>query len=403
MLNDIFYKTFTNISKETYVYARNKTMAVMFTVIPFSYALFWEARRASRLMYAHQVRRLYSDNTYGLPYYGRTFGYETDYTIETGLKDGDIVLLGDDIKSKHILSAIFNCILKYLTMLNWDKIGIIMHRFGQAYVVELSGMGQIIWTRYHDRVYQTGAAGSVAIRRLQCTAAQRRAVVDAVRSVHIRTRRSPNYKWRTLIVEFGRGRWNKHLFKNLPEYFTSKFNCQAFAVQSCRAFDMLEDLINIFGEDLKKANSANIERAKQILDRLIFNELETFNNERKIKFIEKSVTYRAGRMLHDWMPNWLTPPGFVAAIYQIAGVLPLFPPPQFYTMADFIVMQGLVASPGGKVWSGTGPLSIMPSLSPMFVVRNGPLDETVEAKKVVNNFGHRSWDITSNAVILQTR
>ena len=128
--------------------------------LPVVATIGWEYRVWKRKLYYDRNREHFPGST---PFYGKMWGYESDYMIETSLNEGDMVFWSVDPLSIHIHESMARFPYRHIKgdYDAWDLCGIIRKRDGRAYVVGPHGNT----TLYSDLVadYRTT---TLAIRKL---------------------------------------------------------------------------------------------------------------------------------------------------------------------------------------------------------------------------------------------
>jgi hypothetical protein len=127
--------------------------------LPVVGAVGWEYRVWKRNLYFERNRENFPGST---PFYGKQWGYEADYMIETSLNDGDLVFWQVDPLSIHIHEAFARFAHRHLNhdYDSWDLCGIVKKDNGRAYVI---GPNKIS-TLYSDLVADSRTT-TLAVRR----------------------------------------------------------------------------------------------------------------------------------------------------------------------------------------------------------------------------------------------
>jgi hypothetical protein len=120
----------------------------------------WEYRVWKRKLYYGRNRDHFPGST---PFYGKMWGYESDYMIETSLDDGDLIFWAADPLAVHINEAIFRFPYRHIKgdYDSWDFCGVVKKIDGQRFVLGPSGRRVL----YSDLVADHRTT-SLAIRKL---------------------------------------------------------------------------------------------------------------------------------------------------------------------------------------------------------------------------------------------
>ncbi|PFH31322.1 hypothetical protein BESB_027570 [Besnoitia besnoiti] len=161
------------------------------------FGLYWEQRR--RRMLAKDLPALRARFQGDTPFYGKLWGYTTDYFLENSFGDGDLVFLSRDHHSfsfsRAAARAVTRCLLLILPAggpadgsqrfalgggMCIDDVGVIFVENGQRYVVSLSaersGLEKV---KYADKVAESFPE-AILVRRLRCSPEVREKVHHAI-------------------------------------------------------------------------------------------------------------------------------------------------------------------------------------------------------------------------------
>jgi hypothetical protein len=166
-----------SITRKSKAY-RQKLLKRFVLGIPLIAAVGWEYRVWKRRLYYTRNRGHFPGST---PFYGKMWGYESDYMIETFLNDGDMVFWAVDPLSIHIHEAICRFPYRHLKgdYDSWDLCGIVKKVDGRVHVIGPNGVAVL----YSDLVADHRTT-SLAIRRLVDTSAageSRKAIASSLR------------------------------------------------------------------------------------------------------------------------------------------------------------------------------------------------------------------------------
>lgn len=105
---------------------------LLLAATPFGLVIYWEACRFKKLYYdfAHARRDFRGDTAF----YGKQWGYTTDYLIESSLRDGDLVFFAYDPDSLHLHEAARKWLLNWWSGCSYDEVGIVFREHGTCYV-----------------------------------------------------------------------------------------------------------------------------------------------------------------------------------------------------------------------------------------------------------------------------
>jgi hypothetical protein len=139
---------------------RNKMFRRLLYGLPVVATVGWEYRVWKRKLYFNRNRHHFPGST---PFYGKMWGYESDYMIETSLNDGDLVFWQTDPLSIHIHEAICRFAYRHLKgdYDAWDFCGVIKKINGKCHVFGPNSISVL----YSDLVADHRTT-SLAIRRL---------------------------------------------------------------------------------------------------------------------------------------------------------------------------------------------------------------------------------------------
>ena len=139
---------------------RQKIFKRLLFGLPIVATIGWEYRVWKRKLYYNRNRNHFPGST---PFYGKMWGYESDYTIETSLNDGDLVFWAADPLSIHIYESVCRFAYRHLKgdYDAWDFCGIVKKVDGRAHVVGPHGEAVL----YSDLVADHRTT-SLAIRRI---------------------------------------------------------------------------------------------------------------------------------------------------------------------------------------------------------------------------------------------
>lgn len=98
----------------------------------------WEYRVWKRKLYYTRNREHFPGST---PFYGKMWGYESDYMIETSLQDGDLVFWAVDPLSVHVGEAMARFAYRHIKgdYDCWDFCGVILKLDGKVFVATPHG------------------------------------------------------------------------------------------------------------------------------------------------------------------------------------------------------------------------------------------------------------------------
>lgn len=115
--------------------------------LPIVTTIGWEYRVWKRKLYYDRNREHFPGST---PFYGKLWGYESDYMIETSLGEGDLVFWSVDPLSIHLSESLARFAYRHLKgdYDCWDFCGVVQKRDGVAVVVGPGGT----YVRYSDLV-----------------------------------------------------------------------------------------------------------------------------------------------------------------------------------------------------------------------------------------------------------
>lgn len=154
------------IWRRSRAYKRKILQRILFT-LPVVMTAGWEFRVWKRRLY-------YERNRYHFPgstnFYGKMWGYESDYMIEASLNDGDMVFWSAEPLSNHLHHAIFRFPYRHIKgdYDSWDFVGLVKKRPTDGRAVVIGSDGTAIL--YSDLVadYRTS---TLAVRSLIDTSA----------------------------------------------------------------------------------------------------------------------------------------------------------------------------------------------------------------------------------------
>ena len=148
-----------SITRKSRAY-RNRIFTRLLLGLPIVATVGWEYRVWKRRLYYTRNRSHFPGST---PFYGKMWGYESDYMIDMSLEDGDLVFWQADPLSIHIYESI--CRFPYRHMKGdydaWDFCGVVKRVNGKNYVMGPNGMSVL----YSDLVADHRTT-TLAIRRL---------------------------------------------------------------------------------------------------------------------------------------------------------------------------------------------------------------------------------------------
>jgi hypothetical protein len=165
------------LSRQSKAY-RQKIFKRLLFGFPIIATVGWEYRVWKRQLYFSRNQSYFTGSA---PFYGKMWGYESDYMIETSLADGDLVFWAVDPLSIHLHEAV--CRFLYRRLKGdydaWDFCGIVKKINGKAYAVGPDGCAVL----YSDLVADARTT-SVAIRRLVDTSEGGQSRRNIVSSIH---------------------------------------------------------------------------------------------------------------------------------------------------------------------------------------------------------------------------
>jgi hypothetical protein len=128
--------------------------------LPVAATVGWEYRVWKRKLYYERNRLHFPGTT---PFYGKMWGYESDYMIDCSLQDGDLIFWCVDPLSIHIHEAICRFLYRHINgdYDAWDFCGVVVKQSGVNHVVGSNEMT----VAYSDLVADHRTS-SLAIRRL---------------------------------------------------------------------------------------------------------------------------------------------------------------------------------------------------------------------------------------------
>ncbi len=130
--------------------------------LPVVASIGWEYRVWKRKLYYDRNREHFPGST---PFYGKMWGYESDYMIERSLDDGDLVFWSAHPLSLHLHEAMARFPYRHLKgdYDGWDFVGVVLKRASDGTPIVVGPMGDSLL--YSDLVadYRTS---TVAIRKL---------------------------------------------------------------------------------------------------------------------------------------------------------------------------------------------------------------------------------------------
>ena len=173
-----------NLSRQSKAY-RQRIFKRLLIGFPIIATVGWEYRVWKRQLYYSRNQSFFTGST---PFYGKMWGYESDYMIETSLGDGDLVFWAADPLSIHLHEAVCRFLYRHLKgdYDAWDFCGIVKKVNGKAYVFGPDGSAVL----YSDLVSDARTT-SVAIRRLVDTSESgqsRRNIVSSIKEVSFASR-----------------------------------------------------------------------------------------------------------------------------------------------------------------------------------------------------------------------
>lgn len=279
-----------------------------------AYTAFWFYRGSSIKRDIEITRRDFQGDT---PFYGRSWGYATDYMFEQTLSEGDLILLSHDRRTLSPFAAMRKTLLNNTTGVQWDNAGLIHVVDGQRYVVMLDNQEGFICKKYADFV-AFSYADLIASRPLNVDNTTRKRIFDVIES--LRSAPPALEKLSTFVVEMKRETINKDAFSSLKNLLLSGIELESRAVV-CHGLDIfINDLQmlpsqvqNVLTEGQKKLQK-RLEISKEILNGQIQKRdavLKQLRQESGISFSEQST-----------IPNSMPSTALVPSILQQVGLLP---------------------------------------------------------------------------------
>ena len=127
----------------------------------------WEFRVWKRRLYYERNRDHFPGST---NFYGKMWGYESDYMIESSLSDGDMIFWSGEPLANHIHQAILRFPYRHIKgdYDSWDFVGLVKKRASDGRAVVVGSNGSAVF--YSDLVadYRTS---TIAVRSLIDTSA----------------------------------------------------------------------------------------------------------------------------------------------------------------------------------------------------------------------------------------
>ncbi len=163
----------TTISSRPMIWRRSKSYRQrlfrrLLFGLPVVASIGWEYRVWKRKLYYDRNREHFPGST---PFYGKMWGYESDYMIERSLDDGDLVFWSAHPLSLHLHEAMARFPYRHLKgdYDGWDFVGVVLKRASDGTPIVVGPMGDSLL--YSDLVadYRTS---TVAIRKLVTLAKQ---------------------------------------------------------------------------------------------------------------------------------------------------------------------------------------------------------------------------------------
>lgn len=135
----------------------------LFLGIPCSFVGLWEYR-----VYAEkrEIKALEARFVGGTPFYGKRWGYTTDFMIHQSLQTGDLVFISYKLENRHLSDVVWDRLNRYLSRHNWDDCYMVVHRESDKYLVQLAPTGGLTLKPYAE-LLATSSPMLVSVRRLQ--------------------------------------------------------------------------------------------------------------------------------------------------------------------------------------------------------------------------------------------
>ena len=133
------------------------------SVIFFSLG-WWETSRWEKIQFLQEQREKFRGDT---AFYGKCWGYQTDYMIELGLQTGDIFFVEKDGYGLHVWQGLWKKFQNAMFGNVFDEMGVILKRRGLTYVVFPTSTG-LRAEKYCDLLAHYRIS-SVFGRRLYCS------------------------------------------------------------------------------------------------------------------------------------------------------------------------------------------------------------------------------------------
>ena len=139
--------------------------------VPTVYMIWWETSRMEKLQYMEDQRSKFRGDT---AFYGKCWGYQTDYIVECGLQTGDVFFIDYDKYGLHSYQGFWKFFTNMALGNSFNEMGVILKRNSQTYIV-FPRSGGLVLERYCD-VLAHHRIASVCGRRLACSDKDRKSL-----------------------------------------------------------------------------------------------------------------------------------------------------------------------------------------------------------------------------------